>query len=193
MYEGGKMSDKLKRTAAQQGSLDGLCGIYSIVNSVALMIGTKINDGYRRRVFIRLTNLLEDGRPIGEIIHDGIGFRKLGELFDVAKKDVEYHHHISLNRRVACHSDPDNFDEFWELLESNIDLQNGKTAILGMSGTYDHWTTIREITKKSIMLQDSSGLHRLNKARCGFEFQDEGPIKHVLWPTQTYLLHKTSD
>ncbi|WP_310619265.1 hypothetical protein [Flexibacterium corallicola] len=174
------------RYSSRQGALDGLCGIYSIINSVALISPKGMGDEDRSTQFMSLVNLLDDGRSIGEIIHEGIGFRKLGELIDVCSRRRRRSTGVDVHRRVAMKQDPKSFSEFWELLQEHVDVDRKQTAILGMSGKYDHWTVVKTISEKRIELQDSDGLHYLNRAQCGLEETEK--IRHILWPTQTYLL-----
>ncbi|AKI02263.1 hypothetical protein IMCC20628_03576 [Hoeflea sp. IMCC20628] len=188
------MSSAKRRMAVQQGSLDGLCGIYSIVNSIGLIEPKGMDHEERVALFIYLTNLLDDGRGIGEIIHNGTGFRKLGELIDVAsqrwtsKNDTENpsKNKKTISRRTAMKRRPDDFDEFWSVLKEHVDLDEGRTAILGLTGTHNHWSVVQKVTPNRIDLFDSNGLQHLDKRRCGLAVG--GEIKHKLWSTQTFLL-----
>lgn len=74
------------RQAVVQGKLDGLCGIYSIINSIGLIERKRMSEEDRQALFIYLVDLLDDGRGIGTIIQSGIKFRDLGRLIDVASR-----------------------------------------------------------------------------------------------------------
>ncbi|ATF16813.1 hypothetical protein [Phaeobacter gallaeciensis] len=170
--------------ASAQGSLDGLCGIYSIINACDLMLGGKLDYDYRSKLFCKLTNLLDDGRPIGDIIFDGIDFRAIGKLIDVASRTLALDHKVAIERTVAWKSKKGQLARFWADLSNYVAPAEGRTAILGLEGKHYHWTVIERVTENQLKLADSDELSRLNKANCSL---DETKI-HQLLPTQTYLL-----
>ena len=169
-----------------QGSLDGLCGIYAIINSCEILLPNGLKDEERGALFCKLVNLLDDGRPIGEIIHEGIGFRKLGELIDVASRTLQ-HHGIRIDRTVAWKTEEDHksIDDFWSNISEAINAEAGRIALIGFAGSADHWTVVSRMTDARMHLVDSEGRKQLNKAHCGLSQDD---ARHQLWPTQTYLL-----
>lgn len=171
--------------ASAQGSLDGLCGIYAIINACNLMIGGKLDRKYQVFLFCKLTNLLDDGRPIGDIVHDGIGFRKIGELIDVASRTLAIDHGIEIERTVASKSGNGELSVFWDNLQNHINLEEGRVAILGVEGKHSHWTVVQKVSDKSLTLLDSDNLKQFKKSDCYIE---KGKKTHQLQPTQTYLL-----
>lgn len=171
--------------ASAQGSLDGLCGIYAIINACDLLLGNTLNYDDRAGLFCKLTTLLDDGRPIGDIIHDGIGFRKLGELIDVASRTLALDHAVAIRRKVASKSSAGELEDFWEELRQNVDSAAGRVALLGVGGKHNHWTVVEQVSDKSLTLADSDGLKRFNKSDCDVK---EDSKTHHLWPTQTYFL-----
>jgi hypothetical protein len=171
--------------------LDGLCGIYSIINSIGLIEPKRMSDEDRNALFIYLVDLLDDGRGVGSIIHEGINFRNLGRLIDVASRLRSAKTQKAVCRQTAMKQVPDDIDDFWALLKEHVDPSQGRTAILGLGGRYDHWTVVKSITNNRLELQDSDGLTHLQKSRCGLD-AGEGVI-HILWPTQTYLLWLEDD
>lgn len=170
--------------ASAQGSLDGLCGVYAIVNACDLLLGGRLNYDYRSNLFCKLTNLLDDGRPIGDIISEGIDFRKLGKLVDVASRTLALEYNISVQRVVAWRAKEGQLDQFWRELADHVNPSMGRTAILGLEGKHHHWTAINEVTQNRLKLADSDSLTHLNKAHCSLD----GTRTHHLFPTQTYLL-----
>lgn len=173
---------------ARQGTLDGLCGIYAIINSIELISRKKLVRDERAKLFVKLVSLLDDGRFIGEIVHEGIGFRKLGELFDVATRDLKARSKKSLSRRVLCKEEPDSVDDFWEILSQTVQKKD-TVVLLGLGGNYDHWTVVEKVTDKSISLVDSLALKQLRRKDCGLSGDE---CTHQLWPTQSYVFTLTS-
>lgn len=169
--------------AAAQGSLDGLCGVYSIINSVSIMLPKPLSYEERVELFCRLVSLLDDGRAIGEIIHEGIGFRKLGELIDVSSRILTQSRGIQIKRSVASNRTQVGLDDFWEKLGGHVEGRQ-RVALIGLVGKYDHWTVVQSVSGKQLVLADSDGLAKLNKAHCALD----GKNTHQLLPTQTYFL-----
>jgi hypothetical protein len=185
------MSGKGGRQAIVQGKLDGLCGIYSIINSIGLIEKKRMSEEDRRALFVYLVDLLDDGRGIGTIVQSGIGYRKLGELVDVASRLRRSRTEKVVKRQTAMKQIPGDLDEFWNVLRGHVDTAQGKSVILGLGGKYNHWTVVKAVKDKRLELQDSGGLTHLDKSRCGLA---KGPgVTHVLWPTQTYLLWLEDD
>lgn len=180
------MNQKAGRQAVAQGKLDGLCGVYSIINGIGLIETKRMSDEDRRHLFVYLVDLLDDGRGIGTIVQSGISFRNLGKLIDVASRLRRYKTRKVVQRQTAMKQTPRNIDEFWDVLANHVDTTQGRAAILGMSGKYEHWTVIKSVSARRLELHDSDGLIQLDKARCGLREGDGG--SHILWPTQSYLL-----
>lgn len=176
--------NKVSRKASAQGSLDGLCGIYAIINACDQILGTPLKNDERVHLFCKLTSLLDDGRPIGDVIHDGIGFRKLGELIDVASRTLALTRRIRIERKVAWKTVDAPLDDFWETLATHLKVEGRASVILSIEGKHRHWTVVESITENRLNLADSDALSWLGKAHCDLE-----PGKtHQLLPTQTYLL-----
>lgn len=185
------MSPKTGRQAAVQGKLDGLCGIYSIINSISLIEKNHMSQEDRKALFVYLVDLLDDGRGIGTIIQSGISFRLLGKLIDVASRWRASRTKEIICRQTAMKRVPDDIEDFWSVLANHVDMDKRQVAILGISGKYDHWTVVRSVSRKRLTLHDSDGLKHLDIGRCGLEPGKQG--NHVLWSTQTYLLRVEED
>jgi hypothetical protein len=56
-----------------------------------------------------------------------------------------------------------------------------------MTGLYDHWSVVRDITPRQIRLWDSDDLKRVHRARC-MAGREDGARPVGLCPTQTVLL-----
>jgi hypothetical protein len=171
-----------------QGSLDGLCGIYAIINACNRMIEGRLDYRTRSNLFCKLTSLLDDGRPIGEIVHDGIDFEKLGELIDVAGRALALDYKIAIKRSVPWETKKGRLNDFWRDLRKHVNPSKGRVALLGIEGKHSHWTVVTRVTDKSLGLADSSELKRLDKSNCSLTTKKV----HQLYPTQTYFLTAVS-
>lgn len=171
--------------ASAQGSLDGLCGIYAIINACNVMLGGGLDRDHQISLFCKLTSLLDDGRPIGEVVHDGIGFRKLGELIDVASRTLTHDHGVCIERKVAWKANKGNLSAFWNDLQQHVNTDEQRVALLGVEGKHSHWTVARKVSEASITLADSDNLKRFNRSDCHLR---PGKKPHQLQPTQTFFL-----
>jgi hypothetical protein len=185
------MNDKNARKAVAQGALDGLCGIYSVINAIGLIEKRRMNDEDRKDLFVYLVDLLDDGRGIGSIIHHGILFRRLGELVDVASRLRSAKTKELVQRQTAMKQNPDDMEEFWTILTNHVDVAKRQVAILGVSGKHNHWTVVKTVKPRRLELHDSGGLTHFDRSRCGL--RDGEGVSHILWPTQTYLLWLEDD
>ena len=185
------MSGKGGRQAIAQGKLDGLCGVYSIINSIGLIEKKPLRDEDRKALFVYLVDLLDDGSGIGSIIHQGINFRDLGKLVDVASRLRSATTKETVKRQTAMKQMPNDIEEFWSVLADHVDLARRQVAILGISGKYNHWTVVKSVKPRRLELQDSDGLAHLDMSRCRLKAGEDGT--HTLWPTQCYLLLPEED
>ena len=134
-----------------------------------------------------LSGLGEKGL-VARTADEGIKFRDLGKLLDLASDQMFANYGVRIHRRAAMRHDPESVDEFWHTLNQHICKEEGRIALLGMTGKHQHWTIVLKVSDKSLKLADSMGLKRLIKSDCSI---DE-TTTHTLWPTQTYLLEAMS-
>lgn len=80
---------------------------------------------------------------------------------------------------------------YWEELRKHSNQHGPGAILLLISGTYLHWTCVRKVTDRSIMLIDSCFYaKKLSLLRRNTISIDDGQTKcrHLLKPQQTYLL-----
>lgn len=85
---------------------------------------------------------------------------------------------INLSYRT-CQSG--SLDEYWRTLQDHIAIQGPGSVILGVD---EHWTCIRQITSKTIMLADSVDWKRLYRRHVSIKCN----ASHQLFPNATFLL-----
>ena len=176
--------NKLRRRPMKpylQGSLDGLCAIYSIVNAARIISG--IDREASRELFHRTIMHVEETRDLSKVLTDGIGLTTVGGILRNVVGELIQHRSMPFKRR------PDTpLDEFW--LEMMHFLNGGcKRAVLIAlgGGTWDHWSVVHEITDKQIHFFDSHRLRRLHRNRCSTT-RTTSSRPHLLCPTHTYFL-----
>jgi hypothetical protein len=140
----------------EQGDLDGLCGVYAIVNAVRLAAQPhhRLRVADCRELFaVLLAELADEGRLRGFVTH-GLGSRVLARLLRRAERWLRTQHGLTLEvHRPFRKQDQPEFDECLRVLTEHLE-RLGTAAIVGSD---EHWTVIRGVTAKRLLLADSDG------------------------------------
>ena len=164
----------------QQGGLDSLCGLYSIVNAERFI--NHSSDEETQQLFDDVIHYLSRRKLLGELLIGGIIHTQMLLILNkvvgerIANKDVPW-------RGVP---NPD-LDTFWNSMQNFLDGTSGRAIILGLQGFHDHWTVIETISNRSINLYDSALIKRLPRSSCTTVYAT-WKRKHLLFPAQTYFL-----
>jgi hypothetical protein len=164
----------------EQGGLDSLCGIYSLVNAERIINNTTIEGS--RDLFNSIIEYLEDHDLLASILTGGMLLKNIKAiLVDVIGDRIPY-------QRLHFSGVPNpDLKTFWDEVVSFLGANNKRAVILGISGVHDHWTIVKGISEKQIRLFDSACLCRLNRINCTTAVE-RGGRHHVLYPAQTYFL-----
>ncbi len=164
----------------QQGGLDSLCGLYSIVNAERFI--NHSSDESAQELFDSIIHYLSRRRLLAKLLIGGVIHRQMVQILnDVVGDRIP-------NLWIPWRGVPNpELDTFWRSLQNFLDGTPGRAVILGLDGYHEHWTVIDTITDKSIMLYDSALIKRLPRSACS-TFYTSGRRKHLLLPAQTYYL-----
>lgn len=165
----------------QQGGLDSLCGLYSIVNAERFI--NRSTDDESQQLFDDLIHYLSRRGLLGKFLIGGILHPQMLIILDkvVGKKRIA---NVEIPWRGVPNPD---LTTFWKSMQAFLDGTPGRSIILGLQGYHDHWTVIEKITNRSILLYDSARIKRLPRSSCTTVYAT-GKRKHVLLPAQTYFL-----
>src|SRR5512143_656275 len=143
----------------QQGGLDSLCGLYSIVNAERFI--NRSSDESAQELFDSIIHYLSRRRLLAKLLIGGVIHRQmLLILNDVVGDRIP-------NLWIPWRGVPNpELDTFWRSIQSFLDGTPGRSVILGLKGYHDHWTVIESITNRSIFLYDSALITRLPRASC---------------------------
>lgn len=164
----------------QQGGLDSLCGLYSIVNAERFI--NHSSDDEAQQLFNDIIHYLSRKRLLPKLLIGGVIHKQMVMIMDevvgerFGQKDIPW-------RGVP----KPELDTFWKSMQDFLDGTPGRSIILGLKGFHDHWTVIETITNRSIMLYDSALIKRLPRSTCTTVYAT-GKRKHLLLPAQTYFL-----
>ncbi|MBN2058815.1 MAG: hypothetical protein JW882_00245 [Deltaproteobacteria bacterium] len=168
-------------TPYEQGALDGLCAIYSIVNAARII--SDIQNSKAKMLFSRILEYLEQSRDLSRVLSEGIGLTTIGSIFrDVVGDLIPY-------RKMPYKNLPSTpLDEFWSEMIAFLDAGKKRAILICLGGPmWDHWSIVHEITARQIRFFDSHKLRRLNRTRCT-TIRSTSRRPHVLCPTHTYFL-----
>lgn len=181
------MSRKSLPRARIQGNLDGLCGVYAVVNSVRNMSPKRLNSDLEKELFRQLIGTLGEEGRLEDALCNGMTVQPLGRLIDAASSFLQTTQDTLLVRQLAFRRDPKGLQQFWEAIIEHLEEHGPGSVLLGLGGKHDHWTCVGTMSENAITLVDSDGIRRILRKHCTIA-DVKGARHHVLWPTQTYLL-----
>jgi hypothetical protein len=165
----------------QQGGLDSLCGLNSIINAERII--NRSSDEDAQQLFNDLIHFLSRRGLLPRLLIEGIIHTQMLLILEkvVGKLRIS---RVGIPWRGVPNPD---LTTFWWSMQSFLDGTPGRAIILGLQGYHDHWTVIESITDRSIFLYDSSEIKRLPRSRCTTVYAT-WKRKHLLLPAQTYFL-----
>jgi len=140
----------------EQGDLDGLCGVYAVVNATRLAAHPhrRLRAADCHELFAALlAELAGEGRLRG-FVAAGLGTRVMARLLRRAERWLRKRHGLALEvRRPFAKRDQPEPEECLRVLTEHL-ARPGTAAIVGSD---EHWTVVRAVTPKRLLLADSDG------------------------------------
>lgn len=164
----------------EQGGLDALCGIYSLVNAEQLINGTSYDQS--KELFDKIIDFLKEEEILAKTLKEGMILKTIKRVLTRMLDDKIQYQELHFAGKV----NPD-LDTYWEEMLSFLNEGKSRAIIIGLEGVYSHWTVVKKISEKRIELFDSSGLKHLNRKNCT-TYNKMGERHHILYPAQTYFL-----
>lgn len=159
------------RLPLRQGDLDGLCGVYAIINALRHLcpeLGAARSQAMFR-VLVRSIAPRSPARAIAKL-NDGLTIGAVFRLTRLAAAHAERHCGSSISvSLLAGRCDRGcplrwSLAHLWHVLATV--LSSRSAVILGLSGSQRHWSVAISISRRQLRLVDSDGLHRLRRRRC---------------------------
>jgi hypothetical protein len=150
-------------TPYRQGQLDGLCGLYALINALRLLC-PRLDEDACERVFCALVKARtrQTTSPLA-VIADGLSRRELLKLIDPWQRFAARELGIKLTVKRLKVSEP-SLRGIWCSLWEALDGQS--VAIIGLDGAERHWTVAYAATERTLRLVDSCGLRMIFRAQC---------------------------
>ena len=143
--------------AYRQGDLDGLCGVYAVVNALRYLF--QLKEDRCRALFAALIKARHRRRrrphhPILWVCP-----------FEAAQTcGVLDGAQIFQARPLRLSRDQRNLAQLWSGLLQ--ELNPTCVAVIGISGAADHWCVVYRVTAKTLWVLDSSGRTRIRRSQC---------------------------
>jgi hypothetical protein len=176
----------------RQGDLDGLCGLYAVVNAIRLALRPLSRFDYAifSDFFEELVAEIDKHQGFGKASVSGLTTPRLVRLLKLAGEVVESNlgFKLEVGRPLLASRRPSLDDAIGHL---RSELRRPATALLlGLGGEYDHWTVVRRITRASILLYDSAGYSRIaiRECRMGHETRRSAQCAHVIGPGSAFVV-----
>ena len=166
----------------RQGDLDALCGPYCLLN-VVRYLRPPFSTARGIHLHRKLLRHLERHRGLIRRVTYGTGFNELSRaLVEVVcpLHGIERSRPFKRRREVTLEQFLDTMDTFLR--------DHGGIVLISLSGVYDHWTLVRKVTARSLLLYDSHDLQRLGRTHCALKPSGETLKRHLLHPTRTTFL-----
>ena len=151
------------QTPLQQGDLDGLCGLYALLNAVSGADPT-LRHVTRKAMFRDAMRWLHREGHMPGVLYNGLDIRLIVALFHAVIRSRRKG--LSLKRPFWSRR-PADMDSFCSKL-NELAGTPGQAVIIGIAGkTWSHWTVLDEADRSWIKFRDSAHIDWLRRRSCG--------------------------
>ena len=161
----------------RQGRLDGLCGVYALINALRLLC-PRLDEDACERAFCALirARARQTTSPVA-VISGGLSRRELLRLLGPWQRFAAKELGVALSVSPLKVSEP-SLRGIWRGLRRVLDGQS--IAILGLDGAERHWTVVYAATERTLRVADSDARGRKLGARA-FAHSGEGLAAMAAW------------
>src|SRR5215204_6034486 len=147
----------------RQGRLDGLCGVYTLINALRLLC-PRLDEDDCERAFCALiqARARQAACPLA-VIHGGLSRRELLRLIGVWQRFAAQEFGIAVTVSRLRVPEP-SLRGLWRGLRRALD--GTSVAIVGLDGVERHWTVAHAATPRTCRVTDSSGLRAISRSHC---------------------------
>lgn len=157
----------MKHKPWQQGHFDGLCGIYSLLNSMMYLHPGHFNEDDCQGLFAHLIQTANKITP--NVVCDGLDFEPLCDVAEALPAFLKTHHKSKVTMfRPFVNEEMGSIEEFFDDL-AFFTLAPQACVIIGLGQPWDHWTVVTKVTKKSVRFYDSYGIKRFDRSAFSLE------------------------
>lgn len=154
-----------KLTPVRQGVIDGLCGVYAVLNACRLLgvagdqrLSPDLQWDQSKRLFAALCLSRSTRELFPDVVCNGVEGPGVERLIAVAQHWASRH-----SRYVVEVEEPKlrvgaaGAGEYFDALREAMRVKRGerKAFILGLAPPWDHWTVVRRVREKDALFFDS--------------------------------------
>ncbi len=148
----------------RQGQFDALCGLYAVIN--AALVASKPIKPLRRQdcqdLFIALVDMLVADNLLESAVTEGTTQQTMSRMLKAADTWLSENRGMHLTYRKPFHKATQvPIGTLRKTLAEHL-INPKSSAIICLAGVFEHWTTIREIQTKRMILMDSYGRKIIN-------------------------------
>jgi hypothetical protein len=186
------MARRLEIAPYRQGQLDGLCGLYALINAIRLATHHHTGEfghGVWRDLLLTLLGEAENVVGTATAVVYGIRTKPLYELAKRAASHMANEHSVPVT--VSRPSGPKHSVDGLIAHLAELTNQPGSAVVMELSGEVRHWTVLRRVGKHSLELFDSSGMERVKLTSCRLkhEWTHNGSREYVVRRRRVLLIH----
>jgi len=163
----------MRKKPIRQGRLDGLCGVYSVINAVNVLAAPNVFTWEQRHELFELLVKAVFDRQVGNrknvrFLWNGTWRPDVQEMLKVAARFARKRLGFGLKVKVGLPGSGvgKKIPTFWKTLDAELSARRGGggAAIVGFQDdTMSHWTCVVAVKDKSLKLRDSCGIKYLKK------------------------------
>jgi hypothetical protein len=150
------------RKPISQGDEDGLCGLYSIINALALLFPVTMDQERRDAVFKEIALACPTGI---KILFNGTTVRDMRYMLHAARNHLTRIAKFDWEQPFAKTEFTD-FETFRRELKWRIEGDDA-FGIVGLSKPWEHWTCAHRLTEHEMIMTDSCHVRQIALAKCG--------------------------
>lgn len=165
-----------------QGELDGLCGLYALINA-ARWVDPTLHLQACKAMFQESLELLHANGHLPGVLYKGIPAKAMLCLHGRVIR--RYRPGLKLKRPFFGHT-PMSDEEFWAAMASLLETPRSALVAGIFSGQWSHWTVINRITEGQVHLFDSRDLVWIRRRSCTCSRGRPGTF--FIDPTEVFLI-----
>ncbi len=165
-----------------QGGLDSLCSVYSIINAYGITMNATDNE--QQKLFNDIIAYLSKKRILKDVIIGGVYHKHMVMMLEdvvgdrIPVKNLIWKSFPTPTKRI-----------FWNSIVEHLSNENN-AVILSMGGRRDHLSSAYQATDKSIKLLDSNGMKSIRYKDSTTDTSVHTIKKFMLYPSQCWFLSK---
>lgn len=171
-----------------QGYLDGLCGVYSLINAMRIVLNLSPKES--AQLFKRIIKCMEERKRISSFVVNGLC---PVDIQYTLRNIIEPKYPIIWSRPYLRRRNLQ-IKSYWQELLAFLGEDDHRAVIMTVHvDQYSHWSVVHSISPKQLRFFDSAALaQRVNRSRCAIR---RSTVKrpYALEPGTMFFLSKSDE